>query len=147
MFVLRNCLRAAAAVAVLMICVPAPAVTAEKRDGMFIHISQGAGEPHRVLMALSMAAMMAEDLPVLVYLDIKGIDVVLKDAKEITFAHFMPSKAQLQDLLKKGVTVMACPGCLKGAGKTPADLSPGVKVAHEKAFFGFTEGRTISLDY
>jgi predicted peroxiredoxin len=114
---------------------------------MFIHISQGPSEPHRVLMAMSMAAMMAEDHPVLVYFDIKGIDVVLKDAKDITYAHFTPSKAQLQNLLKKGVTVMACPGCLKAAGKTPADLAPGVKVADKKTFFGFTEGRIITLDY
>lgn len=133
--------------AALMMCAAMPAGAAEKRDGVFIHISQGAGEPHRVLVAMNMAAMMAEGHPVLVYFDIEGIDMVLKDAKEITFAHFMPSKAQLQNHLKKGVTVMAYPGCLKGAGKTPADLAQGVKVAGKKTFFGFTEGRIITLDY
>mgnify|MGYP001182314897 CR=1 FL=1 len=123
------------------------AAAAEKRDGMFIHISHGAEHAHRVLMALNMAAMMAEDHPVLIYFDIKGIEVVLKDAKNITFAHFPASKDQLSTLLKKGVVIMACPGCLKAAGKTPADLAPGIQVANKKQFFSFTEGRIITLDY
>ncbi len=123
------------------------ASAAEKRDGVFIHISQGTAEPHRVLMALNMANMWSEDHPVLVYFDIKGIEVVLKDSKDITFAHFPSSKTALANLLKKGVVIMACPGCLKAAGKTPADLAPGIKVADKKQFFGFTEGRIITLDY
>ncbi len=42
---------------------------------------------------------------------------------------------------------MACPHCLKAAGKTEADLAPGVKVADKTQFFTFTKGRIISLDY
>lgn len=147
MATMRRFLLAAVAAAVLMMCAAMPAGAAEKRDGMFIHISHGADSAHRVLMAMNMAAMMAEDHPVLVYFDIKGIEVVLRDAKDITYSHFPASKQQLQNLLKKGVTVMACPGCLKAAGKTAADLAPGVKVADKKTFFGFTEGRIITLDY
>jgi hypothetical protein len=36
---------------------------------------------------------------------------------------------------------------LKAAGRTPADLMPGVKVADKDAFFSFTRGRILTLDY
>jgi len=117
------------------------------RDGVFLHISHGAEAPHRVLMALSMAEMMAETRDVLVYFDIKGIEVVAKDAPDFTYSHFPASKAQLEKLIEMGIGVYACPGCLKAAGKTPADLMPGVKVADKDAFFTFTEGRILTLDY
>jgi hypothetical protein len=42
---------------------------------------------------------------------------------------------------------MACPGCLKAAGKTPADLAAGIQVANKDKFFSFTSGRVITLDY
>jgi intracellular sulfur oxidation DsrE/DsrF family protein len=103
--------------------------------------------PHRVLMALNMAEMMAESRDVLVYFDIEGIEVVLADAPDLTFSHFPASKAQLQKLIGMGIGVYACPGCLKAAGKTPADLLPGVKTADKDAFFAFTKGRILTLDY
>ena len=117
------------------------------RDGILIHISQGPDSPHRVLMALNMAKMMSADRDVLVYFDIKGIEVVVKDAPDITFSHFPSSKEQLAILPQKGVTIMACPGCLKAAGKTPADLAEGVMVADKDRFFNFTKGRIVTLDY
>jgi predicted peroxiredoxin len=120
---------------------------AEARDGVFIHLSHGSDDAHRVVMALNMARMMSADHPVLVYFDIKAIEVVLKDAKSITFSHFPPSSEQLTELPKRGVILMACPGCLKAAGKTPADLAPGVQVADKTKFFTFTSGRIIALDY
>ena len=117
------------------------------RDGVFLHVSHGVDKPHRVLMALNMAAIMAESRDVLVYFDIKGVEVVLEDAPNFTFSHFPGSKAQLQKLIDMGIGLYACPGCLKAAGKTPEDLLPGVKVADKDAFFAFTEGRILTLDY
>jgi len=121
--------------------------TTETRDGVFIHLTHGAEDPHRVLMALRMAEMMAEDKDVLVYCDIKGIEVVLKDAADIQFKEFPSAKAQLKKLANQKVTLMACPGCLKAAGKTAADLAPGIQTADKKAFFSFTKGRILTLDY
>jgi predicted peroxiredoxin len=117
------------------------------RDGVFLHVSHGVDKPHRVLMALNMAEIMAENRDVLVYFDIKGIEVVLGDAPNLTFSHFPASKTQIQKLIGMGIGVYACPGCLKAAGKAPADLMPGVKVADKDAFFSFTEGRILTLDY
>lgn len=117
------------------------------KDGVFIHLSQGQNDPHRVLMALNMANLMSDDHPVLVYFDIKGIEVVLKDAKDLTFAQFPSSKSQLAKLREKGVLMMACPGCLKAAGKSADDLAPGIQIADKAKFFSFAAGRILTLDY
>jgi predicted peroxiredoxin len=121
----------------------APAV----RDGIFIHISQGANDPHRVLMPLKMAELMADSRDVLIYFDIKGVEVVLKDAEDIVYSHFPTSKKQLKALLAAGVEMHVCPGCLKAAGKTAKDVMAGVKIANKDRFFSFTKGRILTLDY
>jgi predicted peroxiredoxin len=118
-----------------------------QRDGIMIHISHGRDDPHRLLMALNMATMMSDDHDVLVYFDISGVEAVLKDTQDISFSPFTPLKAQLTELQRRGVTLMACPGCLKAAGKTPADLLTGVRVADKSGFFSFTKGRILTLDY
>jgi predicted peroxiredoxin len=117
------------------------------RDGVFIHISHGKDDPHRLLMALNLANMMAEDHDVLVYFDISAVNAVLKESEDITFAHFPSSKNALEALKAKNVVLMACPGCLKVAGKTKDDLAEGIQIADKKAFFSFTKGRILSLDY
>jgi predicted peroxiredoxin len=122
-------------------------VQAETRDGVFIHVSHGTDDPHRVLMALRMAEMMSEDKDVLVYFDIKAVEVVLKNAPDIQFKAFPTAQAQLKKLGERKVTLMVCPGCLKAAGKTEADLAPGIQIADRKAFFDFTKGRILVLDY
>ncbi len=117
------------------------------KDGLLIHISNSSNDPHRVVMALKMAAMMSEDKPVLVYFDIKGIEVVLKDAKDITYPTFPSAQESIKKLIENKVTVLACPSCMKAAGKTATDLMPGVIMAEKESFFNFTKGRIISLDY
>lgn len=117
------------------------------KDGVFIHISHGIDDPHRVLMALSMAEKMSADKDVIIYFDITGVDVVLKDSPDITFSHFTGSKTQIQNLLAKGIIIMACPGCLKAAGKTPGDLAEGIITADKDKFFSFTKGRILTMDY
>lgn len=116
-------------------------------DGVFIHISHSYDDPHRVVMPLNMARMMSMDKNVLVYLDIKGIEVVLKGAKDITYPTFPSAQESLKDLIAKGITVFACPGCMKAARKTADDLIPGVKMAEKESFFNFTKGRILTLDY
>jgi len=117
------------------------------RDGVFIHISHSLDDPHRVVMPLKMATMMAEDKDVLVYFDIKGIEVVLKDAADVSYPTFPSAQESLKILIDMGITVYACPGCMKAAGKTEADLIPGVKMAEKEQFFNFTKGRILTLDY
>jgi predicted peroxiredoxin len=129
-----------------LICMSAAiAQKTQARDGAFIHISSN--DPHRVVMALTMALKMSEDKDVLVYCDIKGIDVVLKDAADLEYPTFPCAQTSLKELIEKGITVFACPACMKASGKTAADLMPGVKTAEKEAFFNFTEGRIVTLDY
>jgi predicted peroxiredoxin len=120
---------------------------APARDGVFIHISHGSDDPHRALMALKMAEIMQEQRDVLVYFDIKGVEVCLKGAPDIQYSYFDASKEQMQKLLDRKVTIMVCPTCLRAAGRVPDDLAPGIQVADKDRFFTFTEGRILTVDY
>ncbi|MBE9044020.1 DsrE family protein [Pleurocapsales cyanobacterium LEGE 10410] len=117
------------------------------KDGVFIHISRGEDDPHRVLMALTLAEKMSEDKDVLVFFDIKGVEVPLKNADAIAFKEFETAQTLLPKLIDKGVHVCVCPMCLKAANYQPEDLIEGVQIAEKEAFFNFTEGRILSLDY
>lgn len=125
-----------------------PAVAAEPaRDGIFIHITEGYDDPHRVLMPLKMATMMAEGKDVMVYMDIHAVELLVRDAKDLNFEDFESARTYIKQLNDKGVGVYACPTCLKIAGFEPADLMEGVQAAEKDAFFNFTEGRILTLDY
>lgn len=126
---------------------PAIAENEALREGVFIHLTHGVDDPHRVLMALRMAELMAADRDVLMYFDIKGIEAVLAESPDLEMSPFPSSKTQLSVLLDLGVPLYACPGCLEAAGRIPTDLFPGVQVAEKDAFFEFTEGRILTLDY
>jgi predicted peroxiredoxin len=121
--------------------------TTSTRDGIFIHITAGYDDPHRVLMPLKMANIMATDKDVLLYLDIHAVELVLKSSKDLEFADFDPLHKQLQDLIEKKVGIYVCPTCLKIAGHTPDELMEGVQVANKDRFFDFTDGRILTLDY
>jgi predicted peroxiredoxin len=116
-------------------------------DGVFIHITESYNDPHRVLMPLKMANIMANDKDVLVYLDIHAVELVTKTSKDIQFADFEPLKKLLSDLLAKKVEIYACPTCMKIAGIKAEDLIEGIQVAQKDKFFQFTKGRIITLDY
>ena len=118
------------------------------RDGVFVHLSAGPDQPHRVLMALKMAVIMAEGgRDVLVYADIEAVRLLVKDAPEVTHAAFPASTTLLARLTELGARVRACPSCLAAAGKSADDLLPGIRTADREEFFSFTRGRILTLDY
>lgn len=117
------------------------------KDGVLVHIKSGPAQAHALVMGLRMAQLMAETQPVLVYCDVDGIQAVLAGTPAVKVEPMGSSDQILADLLKRGVPVYACPGCMAAAGKTEADLVPGVKMAKKEAFFGFTRGRIVTLDY
>jgi predicted peroxiredoxin len=98
-------------------------------------------------MALTLAEKMSENKDVLVFLDIKGVEVPLKNAKAIEFSEFESADILLNNLIKKGVMICVCPMCLKAANHQPEDLMEGVQIAEKEAFFNFTQGRILSLNY
>ncbi len=117
------------------------------RDGVFIHITESYNDPHRVLMPMKMATMMAKDQDVIIYLDIHAVELLVKSAKDMQFADFESFQTYLKQLIDMKVGIYACPTCLKVAGFNPEDLLEGVQVAQKDKFFGFTKGRIITLDY
>jgi predicted peroxiredoxin len=117
------------------------------KDGIFLHISSGYDNPHKVLMALKMALMMSMDKDVVVYFDIKGVDLVLKTSKEMKFRDFPTLHELLDQLAAKKVILMACPTCMKVAGYKPEELRSGIIIAEKEKFFNFTKGRIVTLDY
>jgi len=120
---------------------------ASAREGVFIHITEGYNNPHRVLMPLKMAVMMSMDKDVIVYMDIKAVELLVKGSSDLNFAEFESAHSYIKQLTDKGVGVYACPTCLKIAGFKPEDLMDGVQVAQKDKFFNFTKGRIITLDY
>jgi len=123
------------------------AATDSARDGVFIHITESYNDPHRVLMPLKMANMMAMEKDVIVYMDIHAVEMLVKGAKDLTYADFESLQTYIKLLAEKKVGVYACPTCLKIAGFKPEDLMDGVQVAQKDKFFNFTKGRIITLDY
>jgi predicted peroxiredoxin len=117
------------------------------KDGIFIHITESYNNPHRVLMPLKMAVMMSMDKDVIVYMDIKAVELLVKSSADLNFAEFESAHSYIKQLTDKGVGVYACPTCLKIAGFKPEDLIAGVQVAQKDKFFNFTKGRIITLDY
>lgn len=116
-------------------------------DGVFIHMTHAHDNPHRVLMPLQMAAMMAQDKDVLIYMDIDAVKLLTKDADDVEYSHFTPLKESLDKLLEMGVTIFACPGCMKAHEIEEEELRDGIQVAQKEKFFNFTSGRIVSLTY
>lgn len=117
------------------------------KDGILIHITEGYDDPHRVLMPLKMANMMASNKDVILYLDIDAVKLVLNDSEDLEYEGFDPLKKQLQSLIEKNIAIYACPTCLEVAGYSPEDLMEGVQQADKEKFFNFTEGNIVSLSY
>ena len=121
--------------------------TVSVRDGIFIHITESYNDPHKVLMPLKMAVMMANDKDVLIYNDIKSVELYVKNAKDLQYADFESLQTYVKQLHEKNVGIYVCPTCLKMAGFKPEDLMDGVQIAQKDKFFNFTKGRIIALDY
>lgn len=115
------------------------------KDGFLVHLSSK--DPHRVSMALSFALKMADDYNVFIFVDVEGVNAVLKDVESIRFKNFEATRTMLDKLIKAGVQIAACPMCLEAMGHTQYDLISGIKIIDKKDFFNFTSGRIITLDY
>ena len=123
------------------------ATSKPETDGAFLHISKGAADTHDVLMALMLADKFSTSNDVLVFFDKEGIEMVVKDAPNLEMDPFDSSDEIFERLLDLGVTILACPACMKVSGVEESDLRKGVKIAEKEQFFDFTKGRILSLDY
>jgi predicted peroxiredoxin len=117
------------------------------QDGVFVHITEGYNDPHRVLMPLKMANNMADNKAVLVYMDIHSVNLLARGADDLNMPGFEPAQSYIKSLIAKNVKICACPTCLTVAGISPEELIDGVQVADKEDFFSFASGRIITLDY
>jgi predicted peroxiredoxin len=117
------------------------------KEGLFLHITTSYDNPHRLLMPLKMATLMANDKAVLIYMDIEAVKILVKDSKDITHPEFESAHNYIKKLLEMEVEIYACPTCLKVAGYKIEDLMDGIKPANKDRFFNFTKGRILSLSY
>ena len=117
------------------------------KDGLFLHVSSGYDNPHKASMALSLAVKMSESQDVALFFDIEGVKLLTKDSEDIQMDNFMTCHSALDTLLKRNVTIMACPMCMAKAEIKPENLREGIIVAEKEKFFNFTKGRILTLDY
>jgi predicted peroxiredoxin len=146
-FLVLSCNQAPKPISPVVVSEGNVATVAPVRDGVFIHITECYDDPHRALMPLKMATMMAADKDVLVYMDIHAVHLLTKTSKDLTFADFESAHTYIKRLLDMNVGIYACPTCMKIAGIKPGDLMEGIQVAQKDKFFNFTKGRIITLDY
>ncbi len=79
---------------------------------------------------------------VMAFLTSSAVDLVRKRATDITQVPPLdPLKALIEDFLRRGGTIVACPPCVKSRGYTQDDFIEGVKIAgasvmHEKLMAG-----------
>ena len=119
----------------------------QKKDGIFLHVSSGFDNPQKAAMALTLATKYTDSHDVMLFFDIKGVELVKKDSRNINMEHYDTSFDAIQHLLDNGAQIAACPMCLKKAGISEDQLIEGVQVAQKDMFFDFTEGRILSMDY
>jgi predicted peroxiredoxin len=119
----------------------------QEKEGLFLHITTSYDNPHRLLMPLKMATLMAQDKAVLIYMDIESVKILVKDSKDIKHSEFESAHTYIKKLLELGVEIYACPTCLKVAGYKTEELMDGIKPANKDRFFNFTKGRILSLSY
>jgi len=140
-------------VVILSLCLLIPIVNAQEtvqqqdKEGIFLHISTSYDNPHRLLMPLKMATLMAQEKAVLIYMDIEAVKILVKNSKDITHPEFESAHSYIKKLLEMGVEIYACPTCLKVAGYKTEELMDGIKPANKDRFFNFTKGRILSLSY
>lgn len=125
------------------------------QEGVIIHIKSSpetSEGKHRIVMGLTLASKAIDSgKKALVFFDVKGVTVPLKDSPDITHeshpGSFQSSKATIADILKKGGRIMVCQPCLKVAGHSKEDMMEGIEEGKVSTFFDFTDGRIVTLDW
>lgn len=118
----------------------------KSKDGVIVHIKHDSNDPQQALMGLLLADSFTETHQVLVYLDVKGVNIAIKGNEDIMFKGHSVNEA-LETLIKKKVEIMTCPGCLQAAGHEPKMLKDGITLRNNNDFFDFAEGRILTFDY
>jgi predicted peroxiredoxin len=87
-------------------------------------------------------------LRVYAFLTSSAVDLVRKRAADMTHVPPMdPLKALIEDFLRRGGTIWACPPCVKARGYTEADLIDGVQIQGASAMHARLMAGAASLSF
>lgn len=103
---------------------------AEPANGLNVVVTSADRQVQMMAMVLSMQTMTRLEAPVYIAFCGAAGDLALQATTTDTFAPSDKSPSMLlRTLIEGGATVQICPLYLPSAGKTPADLIPGIEVA------------------
>jgi len=112
-------------IATLLFSLCANSAVELNKDPLFINLTSN--ESHRATMAIGFGNnQLLKGHPLVVFLNDKG--VLLVSAKNRS--KFTTQQQLIQDIIKSGGTVYACPSCMKYYAVNEADLIPGVKISN-----------------
>jgi len=111
-------------IATLLFSLCANSAVELNKDPLFINLTSN--ESHRATMAIGFGKnQLIKGHPLVVFLNDKG--VLLASAKNTQ--KFTAQQQMIQEIIKSGGTVYACPSCMKHYGVEATDLLTGVKIS------------------
>lgn len=112
-------------IATLLFSLCANSAVELNKDPLFINLTSN--ESHRATMAIGFGKnQLIKGHPLVVFLNDKG--VLLASGKNTQ--KFTAQQQMIQEIIKSGGTVYACPSCMKHYAVNEADLIPGVKISN-----------------
>jgi len=112
-------------IATLLFSLCANSAVELNKDPLFINLTSN--ESHRATMAIGFGKnQLIKGHPLVVFLNDKG--VLMASAKNTS--KFTAQQQMIQEIIKSGGTVYACPSCMKHYGVNEADLIPGIKISN-----------------
>ncbi len=112
-------------IATLLFSLCANSAVELNKDPLFINLTSN--ESHRATMAIGFGKnQLIKGHPLVVFLNDKG--VLMASAKNTQ--KFTAQQQMIQEIIKNGGTVYACPSCMKHYAVNEADLIPGVKISN-----------------
>jgi len=126
------------AVAVTVTAFAAGPAPEKAKAPIVINMTAGKEDLHSFWMGLQLAShALGDGRKATVYMNVNAPFLASKKAPEdLRFGEMPTPREQIADLLKKGASIIVCPGCLKVAGLTKDDLLPGLELGTKEALFG-----------
>lgn len=117
------------------------------KPGAIVRITKNGMDPFTVCAGLKTAEELADKFAVVVYFDLRGVEVPLKASPDFEFAPYPKAKAQLKKLREKGVTMVVSRTALAAAWKKAEDLEAGISVTDPGEVMSFTDKKIVTLEF
>lgn len=119
-----------------------------ENETMFLNFKSDVDRnPHSTVMGMHLAQKaLNNDMKVVIFFNVGGVHLFLDGMDTLTF-HGENLHATLNDIMKKGGKVMACPHCMEVGGVTPEMLPEGVIIGEEPVLIEAIKKSDISFTY